>query len=286
MKLKKEKVIPILKYIPSLIAGTFLVAAGTVIFFSPNKIVCGGVGGISTILLHTMKIPLSLSYALINVILLLLGLRSLGKEFIIKTLAGTAFMTLFTELLSNAPPVTTDPMLASLFGGCAYGIGLGIIFVIGSTTGGTDILGRLFQLKFPHISISIMMLIIDAVIITVSFVVFRDFELIMFGLIGIVMQSVSMEMLIHKLNVSKVAFVISDFGEEINDDLIADFSRGVTMIKGQGGFMKNDKKIVMCALKDHEVEELRKRVTKIDPGAFVVFTESQFIDGNGFIIYR
>ena len=146
------------KQILLMLAGTFLVAAANTLFFAPNKSVCGGVGGISTILLHIFNVPLSISYALINIILLVLGLRILGKEFIIRTLIGTALMSGFTELLAHTPLVTENAMLAAVFGGLAYGVRLGIIFVIGATTGGTDILGRLLQIKYPHLSIGVITL--------------------------------------------------------------------------------------------------------------------------------
>ena len=269
-----------------MLCGTFLVSAANTLFFAPNKIVCGGVGGISTILLYILKIPLSVSYALINIALLIVGLKVLGKEFIIKTLIGTALMSGFTEILAHIPLVTENSMLAVIFGGLAYGVGLGIIFVIGATTGGTDILGRLIQIKYRHISIGILMMLIDAVVIGASLIVFKEMDLVLFGVVGIFIQTISLEFLIKRLNVSKMAFVISDYGDKICDNLIEDFSRGVTIIDAHGGYSKNDKQLLLCALKMSETDELQRRIKSIDPEAFVIFAESQFIVGNGFKVYR
>ncbi len=269
-----------------MVAGTLLIAAANTLFFTPNMIVCGGVSGISTILFHVCKIPLSISYAVINIVLVLIGLRVLGKEFIIKTLIGTVLLSGFTEIMAHLPVVTENTMLATIFGGLAYGIGLGIVFVSGSTTGGTDIVGRLIQIKHPHVSIGILLMMLDIMVIGISLIVFRQIDLVLFGFIGVFLQTIALEFLIRRLNVSKLVFIISDHGEKICDDLIKNFPRGVTIIDAHGGYNRDDKQLLLCALKMDEITELQNTINRIDENAFVIFAESQFIMGNGFRIYK
>lgn len=266
--------------------GTFLVAVATSVFYSPNKIVCGGVSGMSTILYHTFSIPLGLSYALINIFLLMLGYKVLGRDFTFKTLISIAMLSVFIELMSHVPVATNDKMLASLFGGILYGSGLGITFISGATTGGTDILGRLMQYKYPSMPIGKLLLFIDGAVIAVSLVVFKNMDLVLLGIIGLFVQTLALDSLIKRMNVSKLAFVITDNGKELALKLVNGSPRGVTIIDVTGAYTMREKQLLLCALKESEITEFQKSVLSYDPDAFVIFSESQFIVGNGFLVYR
>ena len=142
------------------IIGPIITAFGISIFYLPNKIVSGGVSGISTVLYHLAKIPPGLSFAVINGIFLLISIRVIGRNFVLKTLVGAALVSLFVQIFSSFPPMTNDVILASIFGSLIYGFGIGLTFLSGGSTGGTDILGRLLQHFFPHMKIGKLLLLV------------------------------------------------------------------------------------------------------------------------------
>ena len=278
----KEKI----KSIIFTIIGPAITGFGVSTMLTPNKIVCGGVSGISTILYQTLEFPPGLTFAIINIFLLLIGLKFLGKEFTLKTLLGSGLLSLFVQLFSYLPAVTNNVLLATIYGGTLYGIGLGITFVGGASCGGTDILGRLIQYFLPRFPIGKLLLVVDSLVIGASLIVFKNTELVLFGIFAMFFSSFFIDWLIKKLNVSKIVFVITSKGEEISERLISTSHRGVTVINAVGAYSSEDKKLLFCALKDREVEAFQKKILSIDKDAFIVYSESQQIFGNGFYIYR
>lgn len=268
------------------IIGTALTGFAISAFLTPNKIVCGGVGGISTILYQTLNIAPGLTLAVINIILLILGIKILGKEFTVKTLFGAGLLSLFVQLFSYFPTVTDNIFLASIFGGTLYGIGIGIAFASGASTGGTDILSRMIQYFLPQFPIGKLLLVVDGIVITISLIVFKDTELVLFGIFALFFSTFCVDWLIRKLNLSKIAFVITEKGEEISSCLVSTSTRGVTIIKAIGAYSSEKKKMLFCALKENEVPNFQKKILNIDEEAFIVYSESQQIMGNGFYIYR
>lgn len=270
----------------TVLLGVFLVAFAVSVFYAPNKVVSGGLSGLSTILLHTAHIPLSVTNAIANIILILFGIRILGKSFIVKTLICSLVLAGFMELCSHIPPVTDNIMLSAIFGGVLYGFGIGFALSQTASTGGTDILGRIAQYYFPHVSIGKLLLMIDGAVILTSLFVFRDMELILFGVTALFVSTFAIDYLIRKLNVSKLAFVITDKGDKIAKHLISASPRGVTMINSTGAYSGDSKTMLVCALKEREMPEFQKRITELDENAFIIFAESQQIVGNGFHVYR
>ncbi len=266
--------------------GTLVTGFAIGAFLTPNKVVGGGASGISTILYHTLGVPPGLGFFAVNVIFLLAGFSVLGKEFIWKTLLGITLLSIFTQVF-NAFPIYTDNMiLSAVFGGGLYGIGIGMAFAAGASTGGTDIIGRIIQTKISHIPIGKMLMLVDGIIIAISFVIFRNIELTLFGILTLFVSSFSIDFVISKLNVSRIAFVITDHGEEIAQELVSTSPRGVTLIDVKGVYTDSEKQMLFCALKESETEAFQKKILSIDSTAFIVFSESQRIKGNGFYLYK
>lgn len=268
------------------IFGTMITGFAIGAFLTPNKVVGGGASGISTILYHTFGIQPGLSFFIINIVFLLLGLTVLGKKFILKTLLGITLLSLFTQIFSFFPIYTENLILATVFGGILYGFGIGMSFAAGASTGGTDIIGRIIQTKVPYMPIGKMLLIVDGIIIIISFFVFRDIELILFGVLTLFVSSYSIDLIISKLNVSNIAFVITDKGKEISEKLVSTSPRGVTLIDVKGVYTGSEKQMLFCALKESESEAFQKKILEIDETAFIVFSMSQRIKGNGFYLYK
>ena len=275
-----------LKRYAAIVFGVLLVAFAISVFYTPNKIVSGGVSGISTILFHTFGIQPGVSFAVINIVLLILAWKFLGFSFVKDTLLGAALLYVFVQVFTYVPPVTSDVFLAAVFGSVLYGVGIGLTLIEGASTGGTDILSRLVQCAFPHVKIGNLLMVVDASVILLSLVVFRTFDLALYGIIALFLASFAINLLIRKLNVSKLAFVVSDKGVEISQFLVSHSPRGVTIIDSVGAYTMEKRKVLMCALKENELPRFQEEVLKIDGSAFIIYSESQTIVGNGFRVYK
>ncbi len=270
-----------------MIIGAFLTACATMFFFNPNKIVCGGISGVSTILYYIISLPVGWSYAIINLLLLVIGIKVLGKEFIIKTVIGTVLMSLFMELLSFVPIITSDRMLSSIFGGILYGVGLGLTFIAKASTGGTDIIGRLIQYKFKNVSIGKLLAVLDGIIILASAIVFREINLILFGIIGVFVQSITIDYLIGLFNSNDMVLIITSKEKAVRDYISENYNRGLTVIDGYGyAYEEADRAVIVCVMKSKQSSDLREKINSIDEGAFVIFTEAKSISGKGFKYYK
>ena len=268
------------------VIGTMITGFGVGVFLTPNKIVGGGATGLSTLLYHTLGFEPGISFFVINIIFLVLGLKVLGKDFVFKTLVGTFCISIFVQIFSYIKVPVSNLTLVTLYGGALYGIGIGLSFAAGASTGGTDILGRIIQTKFSHIPIGKLLLFVDGVIITISLIIFKDVELVLYGITALLISSYTIDFVISKLNVSRLAFVITDKGEEISHKLVSTSPRGVTLIDVKGMYTNTDKQMLFCALKESEAEEFQRKILEIDSAAFIVFSESQRIKGNGFYLYK
>jgi len=275
-----------LKSVSLTVLGSAMVGFSVAVFLTPNKIVGGGVSGMATILYQVFGIAQGLTYAVINLILLLIGYKTLGRKFTLNTLLAAGLTSFFVQIFSYIPHIVDNIVLASLFGGTLFGFGLCATFIVGSSTGGTDILGRLLQTKYPNFSIGKLLMFVDGIIILISLLVFKNFELTLFGIMSLFVSSYSLDWLIKKLNISKMAFVITGKGEEIASHLVSTSPRGVTVINATGAYSQKNKSVLFCALKEREIVQFQNKILSIDPSAFIVYSESEQIMGNGFYIYR
>lgn len=265
--------------------GISLVAIAISMFLVPNRIVNGGASGLATIIYYTIGIKPSISNAIINGILLLFSLICFGKKFVAKTVSSIVGLTILIEVFSYFPPVTDNVLLAAIFGAVLYGMGIGIVLSQGSTTGGTDIMGRLIQHKKPHWKIGKILLGVDFFVIFLSLITFKTTEAVLYGILALFLSTNAIDWLMKSLNISKLAFVITDKGQEISDFLISTSPRGVTLVDAKGGYTHEDRQILVCALKDSELPEFQRKILRIDEDAFIIYSESQQIVGNGFYIY-
>lgn len=267
--------------------GVILTAFAISCFYTPNKIVNGGVSGLSTILFHHFGIEPGVSFAVINIILLIIAWIFIGKEFVFKTIYGAGVLSLFIQLFKDfVPTVTTETSLATIFGAILYGLGIAIVLSQGASTGGTDILGRLLQCIFPHMKIGTTLLFVDLTIVAASLIVFGQMDLVLWGIISLAVATFAIDWFIKRLNVSKIAFVMTGNGEEIAKYLVSTSPRGVTIIDAIGAYTMEKKQVLLCALKESEMPAFEKKILEFDEHAFVVFSESQEILGNGFKLYK
>ena len=254
--------------------------------YIPNKIVSGGVSGIANILYHTNGLSAALTMTVINLLFALLALKKLKLKFLLPSFINAAIIGGVSDFfMAYTPTLTTNPLLAAIFGGVLYGLGLAICFTQGVSTGGTDILSRFFQVLKPNIKIGKVLLAVDAFIIIASLITFKQVDLALYGIIALFISTYTLDWFIAKLNISKLAFIVTDKGEEVARFLTATSPRGVTIIDAKGGYTMNDKKLLICALKSNEMTEFQRKILEIDSLSFIIFSESQQIIGNGFRLY-
>ena len=269
-----------------LVFGTSLTAMAISLFLVPNKIVNGGASGLATVIFYSFGVRPAVSNALINAVLLLLALLCFGWKFIAKTIFSITSLTVLIDVFSYLPSVTDNMLLAAMFGAVLYGLGIGIVLSQGSTTGGTDILGRLIQHFFPQWKIGKILLGVDLSVICLSFITFKTTEAVLYGILALYISTTSIDVLIKSLNISKLAFIITDKGAEISHFLVHTSPRGVTLVDVTGAYTDTPKQMLVCALKESELPEFQKKVLEKDEKAFIIYSESQQIVGNGFYLYQ
>lgn len=266
--------------------GSFLFALSVNLFTLPTKIVSGGISGIATIIYHTAGISTGITVGILNIIIILFALKSLGKGFVIDSLTAIFMIPIFLKITELLPPVTQNPLLASLFGGVLLGCGIGLSFSQGGTTGGTDIVSRISQKKYPHLSIGILMTIVDLIIIGISMIVFQNIDLALYGILSLVISTAVIDYILGKLNSAKLVMIITHSQNKLEQAILSEINRGVTVINATGSFSGDSKKLLLCVVKSKQAEKLKTIVNAFDPNAFVIVNESKEILGNGFQYYR
>ncbi len=262
--------------------GSLLTVLGLVVFLIPNKIAAGGVSGLATVIYYLFGWAPSLVMLIINIPLFLSGVKVLGKHMGPRTLYGIISLSLFIELLDPYLPVLTqNPLLACLYGGGLVGLGVGLVFKSKGTTGGTDLMAALLHHYFPTFSIGQGLLIIDAMIVILAGIVFNA-ELALYAVISIFVASKVIDLVQEGFNLSKAVFIISDYSEEIKQNILEDMGRGVTYLNGRGGYTGKEKNVLLAVVNRAEVTHLKRLVHRIDPRSFVILTEVHEVMGEGF----
>ncbi|WP_353893765.1 YitT family protein [Proteinivorax hydrogeniformans] len=263
-----------------IVLGCLITAISLNALLIPNQIAAGGVSGFATVLFYLLDIPVSLTLILVNIPLFITGLIYLGRKFGLRTLVGTLVLALMVELTSNMTPWTLEPLLAALYGGVLSGLGLGLVFRQRGTTGGTDLAAQLLH-KFTGLTVGQGLLGIDFFVIALAAVAFGP-ELAMYALIALVSTSKVIDLVQQGMRYSKVAFIISEYPEQVSQGIMYKLQRGVTTLSGKGAYTGKNKDIIFCVVNQMEVSRVKELVYEIDEHAFVIVTDSQDVLGEGF----
>ena len=263
-----------------IIIGSFVYSVGLNAFIVGNHLAEGGFVGLSILVLYKLHIPLGLSYFILNIPVLFLGWKFFGRRFIAKTLLGVILVSVFTLLTQHFTQPTHDRLLAALYGGVICGLGLGIIFRTGGTTGGSDILARIASHIYGY-SMGRLLFAIDLVVITLVAIVIGK-ETAMYSLVALFVASRVVDFVIEGVSSSKAAFIISDKWEMIAEIIHKELGRGTTLLSGQGGFTGNEKQVIYCVVNRNEIIHLQQVVHDADDKAFVVLNEVHDVLGEGF----
>ena len=269
-----------------LAVGSLLAAVGISNFYLPNKIVTGGAGGLATLFYYLFKIPVGASILGLSLLFLAIGLKILGRNFVIKSIVGTIMISVMTQIMACFGRVTDNVAISAVFGALFYGLGSGLVFISGYNTGGTDIVGRLVQHKFQHMPIGVLLMIVNGIIILSSFKLFKDINLTLLGIMALIVSNLTIDRVVSFFNNSKLALIVSQSGEEMTRVILDSFGRGVTVLSGTGGFTDEDKDVLLCAISGKQLDELKDRIIGIDKSAFIVFVDTKAVVGKGFYIYK
>jgi len=265
--------------------GTFLVAVGYVLFISPNKIVPGGIYGVSIMLHHLLGTPIGLTALAFNIPLTIIGTKILGPRFGAKTIVAFILTAVYVDVLSyfhgSLPLVPGETLVSCIFGGLFIGIGVAFTFKAKATSGGTDVVAMILQ-KYTRLPLGQLMMIVDSVVVLLSFVAFGDWRIPLFSWITIFVLGKVVDTAMHGFSYDKTLFIISEKHEEIRDRIITDLKRGGTFLHGEGMYKHDSKQIIFTVVNPRELFMLEEYIHRIDPEAFIAVLDAYEILGKGF----
>lgn len=268
--------------------GSILYALAFAWCFDPGHIGLGGVTGLAQIVNRFVPAaPVGVAVMVLNIPLFLAGWRLLGGGVLVRSLyamlCSAVGIDLLTRLFAFRP---MEPILASVVGGVLMGGGLGLVFLQGSTTGGTDLLARLLKLRFGWLPMGKLLLCIDLVVIVLVAAAFQSLESGLYGVIGLYISSLVMDKMLYGLDKAKVAYIISDQSGDIARAIVRELERGVTLLEGRGGWSGTAREVLMCAFKQRQIVELKALVKERDPDAFLIVCDAHEVLGDGFRAYQ
>lgn len=291
--MKKTVVVGLIKKYLLILLGCIIYSLGVALFLDVNKLASGGVTGIAIILNYLIDLPwlnTGIIIVIINVPLFVLGAVFFGKNFILSTIITTVVSSLLIELWNFVfitklqITLIDDLLISALFGGALYGAGIGIIFRMGSTTGGTDIIIKILRKKFRYIRTGVISMVIDLIIVMLSAIIFRDVKLTCYTVISIVIFTVAFDWVLYGGNSAKLVYIITsdEKSKLICEGILKELDITATYVDGEGAYTGTEKRIILCAIKNFSYPKLRDIVKKIDPNAFTIVTSAKEIYGEGY----
>ena len=266
-----------------MLLGCVAYALSTVLFLAPNSIVAGGFTGLSVMInILNHNIPIGLVSIALNLPFLALALKLLGWRFVLRCLITITVLGVLTDLLAFLPAVTSDPLLACLYGGVCQGIGIGLVVKYEYSSGGTELVGRLVSIWSRFLKIPICVAILDGVIVILGTIVTQNVNNMLYALIVIFVSTKLSEVILVGLEKSKCCIIVSDQGERISQALIEKSPRGITMLEGEGMYTKKQHNVLLTCVKNRQLMQLKQIVAEVDPAAFIIINESVEVRGKGF----
>lgn len=263
-----------------ILLGSLVTALGFNLFFLPNHIASGGVSGLSVLAEAWFGAEPAFTQWALNIPLFVLGVIFLGKQYGVRSLLGSFVLPLFILLTNNLPTPTTNPLLASIYGGICVGVGLGLVFRGRGSTGGLTILAQIIQ-KITGLSFSISVVLLDGTVIVLAAFIL-GMEQALYALIGLFVTGKAINAIEVGFRYTKVAYIISDKTDEISKAILNDLDRGLTKLNAQGGYTGDDRTVLMVVVGQNEVSRLKAIVQSVDTHAFVIISEAHEVLGEGF----
>lgn len=269
-------------------AGAFLQALGIWCFIEPCRIAPGGVSGMALLINHLVNVPVGIMTLALNIPLLISSYLMLDRKMTFKTIQTVLIMSLVLDGLVTPffPQYIGDRLISSAFGGILAGVGMALIFMRDSTTGGGDIMAKLLQKKFPYMHTGYALMLTDMVVIGTSILVFKDLESALYGLISMVACTQTIDAILYGMNKGTMVMIHSAKNRMIADDIMEQLGRGTTFFKSIGGFSKKDSETLICIVDRKQFYLVKEIINNHDPEAFVVVAETKETYGEGFLRMR
>lgn len=265
------------------IVGSIIYSVAVTMFISSNEISPGGLTGVATVLNYLIKIPTGITVFVLNIPILILGFIKFGGKFIINTTVVTGIISVFLTISEELLPVfKVEKILASIFGGCLLGLGISIIMLHGSTTGGVDIIAKLINRRFRHITVGKIILSLDAAVILLAVFAYGNIESALYSVVTMFASSKIMDSLLYGGDRGKMVYAITSKPDEICKRVSSELARGVTVMEVVGGYTGEKRKMLMCSVRPYEVATLYDIIEKQDDKAFIIVSEAGEIIGEGF----
>lgn len=265
------------------VVGSMIYSVAVNMFLAPSGISPGGFTGIATIVNFLIKIPTGIVLFVFNIPVLVLGYVKLGGKFILKTSFVTALVSFVLDVSSRfLPPLKTDDILAAMFGGILMGFGLSLVLLRGATTGGVDIIAKLVNRKYRHLSVGKIILIADGAVIALNAIVYKNAGSALYSIVAMYAATRMMDILLYGADKGKIIYVITKEPEQICRDINNTIGRGVTRLSVVGGYTGHSRTMLMCVVRIHEAAAVHNIIRSYDSSAFIVVSDAGEILGEGF----
>ena len=281
-----KKAIDIAVWFGKIILGCAMFALGFDLFLEPNGLNAGGVSGLAMVLVHVLGVgSVGVITALVNLPLFALGGVKVGKTFFFGSLVGMIASSVLLDVFTLIPVPETEPLMAALYGGVLCGGGLGIVFMAGASTGGSDIVVRLLKMRWQNVPIGTISMGFDLVVVVLTGLVYQDVTSALYCGVAIFVTGQIVDAVVYRFDYSKVALIISKEHEAIARAIGMELDRGATFLHGEGTYSHQETKVVLTAVKKQQLAELKRLVVEIDPNAFIIVQEAHQVLGDGFSRY-
>ena len=273
-------------WIAATVLGSAVFALGFDLFLAPNDLNPGGISGLAMVAVELLGFgSVGTLSILINLPLFILGGLKIGRKFFVGSLLGMLLSSVLIDALTVIPFPVTEPLIGALYGGVVCGLGLGVVFISGTSTGGSDILVRLLKLRYRNVPIGQISMSFDAIVVVLTGLVFQDVAKALYTGVAVFVTGQVIDAVVYRFDYSKVALIISREYSEIARQIGLKLDRGATFLHGEGSYSGTPTKVVLAAVKKQQVAELKELVTRIDPNAFIVVQEAHQVLGEGFSRY-
>lgn len=270
------------KEILYLTVGCIIMAIGISLFLLPNQLSTGGFAGISTIIYYLFNLPLGVTMLCLNIPLFIMAYVKVGKETTIKGLIGTVLLSFFIDIFDKIKPLTTDRLLACIYGGIFVGIGTAIILKANASTGGTDMLSYIIRSYRSTYRPGNLIVIVDGIIVILNVIVFKQIEIGLYSAIAIYIMGKMIDVIFEGIYFTKNMFIVSNKYKEIAEEIGKKLDRGTTGIYAKGMYTKEKKMMLWCVASRNEIAIIKDIAKRIDPASFVVISNAREAWGKGF----
>lgn len=268
------------------VVGTAVFALGFSLFLEPNGLNVGGISGLAMLVVEILGFgTIGIVSVIINLPLFIIAGMRVGRKFFWGSLLGMTLLSLFIDLFALLPVLETEPLLGALYGGVLCGIGAGFVFTSGHSTGGSDIVVRLMKKKWQHIPLGFFTTAFDLMIAALTAIAHRNLSHALYCGVTIFVTGRVLDAMVYSFDYTKVALIVTTKHAEIAHRLGVELHRGATFLNGEGSYSHNPTKVVLTAVKKHQIADMKAIVTDEDPNAFIIVQEAHQVLGDGFLRY-